>query len=232
MLESEKITNTLLPLELEPRKLFLIRYPYGSGSEEAGREPRREGRGSTRACCSGTTSATATRSRWPTRTRSSCPTVGALTNLKSPTFLIAASCDLGKFDDAIVTGLGESLLKSRTGGAIATFSATEIAFAFSNEILAENLFSQMFAEDVTGFNTPLGLAAFRAKNRGSQPNQNDNKYVLMGDPAQRLANPNQFVRIALADDEDRRPHRFRSGAGAASPCTAPSARRTIRLRLT
>ena len=34
MAESELITNTLLPLELEPRKLFLVRYPYGSGSEK------------------------------------------------------------------------------------------------------------------------------------------------------------------------------------------------------
>jgi hypothetical protein len=204
MYESEKITNTLLPLELEPRKFFLIRYPYGSGSEKpaANRDVKaavNEGMLFWNYIGHGNPFKMADENAFI------LSDVGALTNIKSPTFLIAASCDLGKFDDAIVTGLGESLLRSRLGGAIATFSATEIAFAFSNEILAENLFSQMFAEDVTGFNTPLGLAAFRAKNRGSQPNQNDNKYVLMGDPAQRLANPNQYIRIALADGETAAP---------------------------
>ena len=34
MQQSEIIANTLLPLEVEPRKIFLLRYPYGSGSEK------------------------------------------------------------------------------------------------------------------------------------------------------------------------------------------------------
>jgi hypothetical protein len=204
MQQSEIIANTLLPLEVEPRKIFLLRYPYGSGSEKpaANRDVKaavNEGMLFWNYIGHGNPFKMADENAFI------LSDVGALTNIHMPTFMIAASCDLGKFDDAIVTGLGESLMKSRTGGAIATFSATEIAFAFSNTILAQELFAAVFDESPAGFVTPLGKAVLRAKTRRFSLNVNDNKYVLMGDPGQRLAMPNQFVRVALTDDETQAP---------------------------
>ncbi|MEP7028142.1 MAG: type IX secretion system sortase PorU [Candidatus Eisenbacteria bacterium] len=204
MFRSEIIANNDLPDELETRKIYLIRYPYGSGPEK----PLVK-RDVIDAVNSGMLFWNYIGHGNPFKMADEnafiLSDVGSLNNLKELTFLIAASCDLGKFDDAIVTGLGEALLKSRNGGAIATFSATDIAFAFSNAALAEQLFVQMFKETPAGFQVPLGLAVLKAKMRPATLSINDNKYVLMGDPGMRLAMPDRFVRVALNDAETNAP---------------------------
>jgi hypothetical protein len=228
MAESEFIAETLLPDQIVTRKIFLLRYPYGSGSEKpaANRDTKEAindgvvfwnyiGHGNP--------------FKIADETAFILSDVGSLTNARKPTFLIAASCDLGKFDDAIVTGLGESLLKARNGGAIGTFSATDIAFASSNTSLADALFEAIFAESPQGFVTPLGKAVLLAKMRPITLGANDNKYVLMGDPGMRLALPNQYVRIALADAETSAPvDSLRRGrrivaSGTVSPTHDPNA---------
>ncbi len=204
MLRSEYIANNDLPITIDPRKIYLIRYPYGSGSEK----PLVK-RDVIAAVNSGMLFWNYVGHGNPFKMADEnafiLSDVGSLTNLKRPTFLIAASCDLGKFDDAIVTGLGEALLKSRNGGAVATFSATDIAFAFSNATLAEQLFAQMFRETPQGFQVPLGVAVLKAKMRPVTLSINDNKYVLMGDPGTRLQMPDRYVRVALNDADTNAP---------------------------
>jgi hypothetical protein len=131
--------------------------------------------------------------------------VGSLQNVNSPTLLIAASCDLGKFDDAVITGLGEALVKSRTGGAIAAISATDISFAFSNISLAKQLYLRLSEETPEGFTNTMGKMLLLAKLRRFDLSVNDLKYVLMGDPGQRLALPREQVRLALTRASDGAP---------------------------
>jgi len=58
--------------------------------------------------------------------------VPSLTNLDRLTFMIAASCDVGKFNDPSVQSLGERMVLSTTGGSIAVISATEQALSGLN----------------------------------------------------------------------------------------------------
>jgi hypothetical protein len=131
--------------------------------------------------------------------------VDALQNATAPTLLVAASCDLGKFDDAVITGLGEALFKSRTGGAIATISATDIAFAFSNIALAKELYLRLNEKNESGFAYPLGEVLLLAKYRRFQLAVNDLKYVLLGDPGMRLGFPREDVRMTLTRVSDGAP---------------------------
>lgn len=200
MKESEFVSDVLLPDELEQRKIYMYRYPFGTGSEKPAvnrdvEETVNDGVVFWNYIGHGNPFKMADENAFI------LSDVGSLTNLDQPTFVIAASCDLGKFDDPIVTGLGEALLKSTSGGAIATFSATDIAFAFANAVLSRKVFENLFTETAEGFTTPLGGAVLAAKLRQFSLSTNDLKYVLMGDPAQTLALPKHDVRLTLTDDE-------------------------------
>ena len=227
MRESDYIADNFLPVSLVTRKIFLLRYPYGSGSEKPAvnhdvKEAINQGMVFWNYVGHGNPFKIADENAFI------LSDVSSLTNLRDLTFLIAASCDLGKFDDAVLTGLGEALIKARNGGAVGTFSSTDIAFAFSNTALAEQLFNHMLEETPEGFTTSLGKAVLLAKLR---PNLgvNDNKYVLMGDPGMRLGLPDQYVRIALADAETSAPvDSLRRGrrivaTGTVSPTHDPNA---------
>ncbi len=198
MFYSEQIANIDVPKGLVMDKIYLIQYPYGSGSEKplankAVMAAVNDGKLFWNYIGHGNPFKMADENAFI------LSNVGALTNLHQLPMLIAASCDLGKFDDAIVTGLGETLFKARNGGCIATFSATDIAFAASNVALAEALFQAMFAETPAGFQAPLGMAVLKAKTRPNSLSVNDLKYVLMGDPAMRLATPAEYARLDVAD---------------------------------
>ncbi|HEV8481696.1 MAG TPA: type IX secretion system sortase PorU [Candidatus Eisenbacteria bacterium] len=126
--------------------------------------------------------------------------VPTLTNADKLTFVIAASCDVGKFDDPIIVGLGEALVKSAAGGAIATFSSSDIAYSSQNSSLNQELFRQLFVPSANGFDVSLGQACFLIKRR-IDATENDRKYTLQGDPGTRLGSPHLDVRLQLFDDE-------------------------------
>ena len=201
--DSELLADAYLPPVVEPRKIYMHLYPFGSGTEKPAvnrdvEEAVNDGMVFWNYVGHGNPFKMADENAFI------LSDVSSLHNLEKPTFLVAASCDLGKFDDASVTGLGEALLKSTTGGAIAAFSASDIAFAFANAALSRELFSAIFTERPDGFETPLGAAVLAAKLRFSG-SVNDLKYTLMGDPGQRLALPRHQVRMTLTDDETGAP---------------------------
>ncbi len=126
--------------------------------------------------------------------------VSSLTHMDRLTLVVAASCDLGKFDDPTKLGLAEALVKSPVGGAIATIASTEIAFSGANFELSAALFDKIFERPQEGFPLSLGQALFGAKYRRI-PKINDRKFILEGDPGTRLAHPRYGVRLTLYDDE-------------------------------
>jgi hypothetical protein len=204
MEEMELLSHGLVPDVVEQRKIYMVEYPFGSGSEKpaVNRDVQAtvdEGVVFWNYIGHGNPFKMADENAFI------LSDVGSLTNLDKPSFVVAASCDLGKFDDPTKTGLGEALLKSTTGGAIATFSASDIAFAFANASLSRQLFAHLFTETPEGFTTPLGAAVLAAKLRQFSGSVNDLKYILMGDPAQTLALPKHDVRMTLSDDETGAP---------------------------
>jgi hypothetical protein len=123
----------------------------------------------------------------------------ALTNKSRQTIFIAASCDVGKFNNPAAQSLGELLLLNPNGGAVAVVSATELAISNLNANLNLQLFQHLFSRDTTTGQreTPLSLALLASKT-GIANNQ---KYQVMGDAAVKPALPRYYVETALQNDQ-------------------------------
>ncbi len=135
---------------------------------------------------------------------------GTLTNGARMPLFVAASCDVGKFNDPTVQSLGERLVMTGTGGAVAVISATELAFSGDNAILNLYLYEQFFRRDdllVRGdtldgtgqYHVPISAALLAAKERAGSSVTNNSKYQLMGDAATRLNLPRLWTELSLED---------------------------------
>ena len=132
------------------------------------------------------------------------PDVGTLTNGPRYPLFVAASCDVGLFSDPNQTSLGEKLVTSAGGGAVAVISSTQLAFSTSNATLNGLIYDQIFDRNpASAGQYHLGLAEVLlvAKEQGSGFGSltNDMKYQLMGDAGTRLNLPRLWVDIALED---------------------------------
>jgi len=123
--------------------------------------------------------------------------VDRLVNAERPTILVAASCDVGKYNIPGDESMGERLLMSPSGGAVAVVSATEEAFSNQNANLNLKLYQEMFKRDSTSgtFETSVSQALAAAKT-GSVNNQ---KYQVLGDAAVRPDLPRLFLKGAMLD---------------------------------
>lgn len=135
---------------------------------------------------------------------------GTLVNgLKLP-LLVAASCDVGKFNDPTVQSLGERLLMSTNGGSIGVVSATEQALSGLNSFLNGLIYDGLFTRDTvtvagvhlsaTGqYHLPNSAALLAAKSVPSAQGTNSEKYQLMGDAATVLNLPRLWTEVTLQD---------------------------------
>ena len=210
-----------LPDVVEQRKIYMVRYPFGAGTEKptVNRDVKatvNEGVLLWNYIGHGNPFKMADENAFI------LSDVSSLVNLDKPTFLVAASCDLGKFDDPSTTGLGESLLNPTAGGAIAAFSASDLAFAFANAALnpgaVPSTSSRSSPRDYAhaGIGRPGGEDALYSS-------VNDLKYTLMGDPGSAWPCP-----AAGAPGDHRRRDRRAARQPAARPPRA-RARRGARL---
>lgn len=106
---------------------------------------------------------------------------------------IAASCAVGKFDEPNTEGISEVMVKMGGGGAIATFSATDLAFSVTNASLDTTLMNDLFPGHTTRNAQTFGAAAIGASLRRSNAEQ----YAILGDPAIRPGVAARGVDVAL-----------------------------------
>lgn len=135
---------------------------------------------------------------------------GTLTNGPRMPLFVAASCDVGKFNDPTVQSLGERLVMTPNGGCIGVVSATELALSGQNSALNLFLYSEIFNRDdvVVGpdtlrglgqYHTPVSGALLSAKVNAGTLSTNNSKYQLMGDAAFRLNLPRLWAEITVTD---------------------------------
>jgi hypothetical protein len=103
-----------------------------------------------------------------------------LTNEQNLPVFVIMSCLNGYFQDVALDCVGESLLKAEHGGAVAVIASTGMTDAESQYILNEQLYRQMFTNNLT-----LGEALCRAK---TFVNDKDVRKtcLLFGDPTLKL----------------------------------------------
>ena len=102
-------------------------------------------------------------------------------------FLGAATCDFGYFDIPNYQSAAEAIMFLPNSGAIASFTASRLVFAGSNEALMYRFITNLFnaGRDSLNLSIPIGKAAFQSKTTSI----NDQKYNIFGDPTLRLKVP-------------------------------------------
>ena len=124
-----------------------------------------------------------------------------MSELSSPRvpFWIMASCDIAPFDSPLES-MGMNLIGNRKGGAIGVLSTTRTVYANLNKKINCSFSKYVLATDATGSRYALGDALRLAKNElvtagSGNVDMSANKihYVLLGDPALKLALPDLKV---------------------------------------
>ena len=119
-----------------------------------------------------------------------------LKNGRKLPLLFLASCSTSHFDHPVVQSLGERLLTLLDGGSNAIIGGTRWTYAQPNYNLNRMFWDFLFDE-----NNPqqrLGLAFIKAKALVSD-RKNASNFILMGDPAARLAYPPLGIVISQVD---------------------------------
>jgi hypothetical protein len=104
-----------------------------------------------------------------------------------PVFL-TATCEFSYFDDPSWTSAGEEVFLNPSGGGIALLTTTRPTFASDNQSLVNGFYNHAF-EKINGQYPTLGDLIMQSKIDAGGPSGNENtrKFVLLGDPALKMA---------------------------------------------
>ena len=100
---------------------------------------------------------------------------------------VTATCEFSRYDDPARVSGGELAFLNRNGGAVALFTTARPTFGTPNFSLVQN-FYQIALQPMNGEMPRLGDIIRLAKQH-TQPSDNAKKFVLLGDPAMKLAYP-------------------------------------------
>ena len=128
--------------------------------------------------------------------------VDSWNNKEKLPFFITAACNIAHFDyDG--SSLGEKLLIKNNGGGIGIIGATRYSYASSNYVLCDNIYKMIFSRDEKNQIRTIGEAFRVAKNMTKNDYaQNKRVYILLADPALRLAIPEYSVVMDSINGEE------------------------------
>lgn len=109
-------------------------------------------------------------------------------------FIVAATCDWGRFDEAGESSSAEDVVFNRSGGAIGVLSANRAVFSAENALTNQRFYEYMLNANPV---QRLGDAYMLMKNSmvGFFYLENKQKYFLLGDPTMTLAVPSGSVTV-------------------------------------
>ena len=117
---------------------------------------------------------------------------------KLPIF-ITATCEFARFDEFENYSAGERLILKEKGGAIALLTTTRLVFANENFDMNQN-FSNQFIQAANQHNLLLG-DILKAAKRQTFTGDGNRKFLLLGDPALRLAFPENNTIISNINEQ-------------------------------
>ncbi len=121
-----------------------------------------------------------------------------LNNLDKLAFFCAATCEYGRFDQTTGYTTAEELLLSKRGGAIGILAATRLVGVSANDELNELLFDIMLTKNNQNKYDNLGDVLYHLKQ--FRTGNNDEKYILLGDPTLKLLIPEYNVVFEQIND--------------------------------
>lgn len=135
--------------------------------------------------------------------------INALNNRRWPVIL-AATCEFARWDDETVSG-AEIMWLNQTGGAIAFIAASRTVYITPNGTLNSAIGKNLYGRNSDGSAYRLGDVYRLGKNDVGGSEDNKLRYILMGDPALRVLNPDYLVEIeslgglSMAEAEENPP---------------------------
>ncbi|HFA51059.1 MAG TPA: type IX secretion system sortase PorU [Bacteroidetes bacterium] len=114
--------------------------------------------------------------------------------------IITATCSFSGFDNPAFTTAGELCFLNKKGGAVALYTTVRPVFASANERLTRASIDTLFYKFGTEIPT-LGEVLRISKNKVGSAS-NSRKFLLLGDPAQKLALPNYQVATTKINGHD------------------------------
>lgn len=112
---------------------------------------------------------------------------------------VTATCDFSRFDD-YTHSAGEAVLFHPEGGGIALFSTTRVVYSGPNYNLNSHFVRKIFAKDAEGHRLTLGEVMKESK-RAIGTDRNKLSFMLLGDPAMKLAYPEYHARITTINGQ-------------------------------
>jgi len=124
--------------------------------------------------------------------------INAWKNKYNMPVFVTATCEFSRFDDPKRTSAGEYVFLNPNGGGVALFSTTRLAFANTNFALNKSFYSYVFKKTNNEYPS-LGELMRLSKNAIGNISSIRN-FVLLGDPALKLAYPEFNVVTTLIPD--------------------------------
>jgi hypothetical protein len=142
--------------------------------------------------------------------------INSWNNLNRLPLFLTATCEFSRFDDYEFTSAGEQIFLNPEGGGIGLLTTTRMVYAGANFNLNSEFYRQVFKRDENNDLFALGEIIMHTKNNISDSN-NKRNFVLLGDPALKLAIPEYIVETDSVNGVDVSV--FTDTAGAASHIT-------------
>ena len=128
-------------------------------------------------------------------------TIQNLKNGNRLPFIVAATCDFGRFDNPKSQSSSEVLLTLKNGGAIGVLTAARLVYSSDNAAFNYKFFDELFKSTTEYKTTRVGEAIFKVKQ--VYASLNDLKFILLADPALRLILPRYSTLIDTINGKDQ-----------------------------
>ena len=125
-------------------------------------------------------------------------TVNEIQSWRNPdklTFLLTATCEIGRYDDPRRTSGAEAAILHPEGGAVGLITTTRPVYSNGNKKFNSEFFSAMFTPNANGSMPDLGLLMTKSKNNSLGYRVNNRNFALLGDPSMVLAYPDLTVSL-------------------------------------
>ncbi len=120
--------------------------------------------------------------------------INSWNNKNKLTVFITATCEFTRYDNPERVSAGELVFLNPNGGAVALFTTTRATYASANLALNMAIFKHNMFEKTDGNYPCFGDVIRHSKVLGGN---NDKKFVLIGDPALKLAYPKDHVKTTF-----------------------------------
>lgn len=126
--------------------------------------------------------------------------INSWTNKDRLPLFVTATCEFSRWDMTVKRSAGEQLYLHPAGGAIALLSTTRLVYSASNFEINKSFFNHVFDRDGEGKSIRLGDLIRMVKNENGGT-VNTAKFCLLGDPALRLAFPQNSCKNLLINNQ-------------------------------